>query len=66
MEGRRLRAGDPLADSPAVPPEADWCPAESDTMQVDPEVRRGRTFDFIELGFIVIPVFGLIIVISIV
>ena len=42
IEGRRLRAGDPLGDSPADPLEADWCPAESDTMQVGPGVRLWR------------------------
>jgi hypothetical protein len=40
-EGGRLWAGDPLAESPAGPPEADWCPAETDTMQVRPVADEG-------------------------
>ncbi len=35
------RAGDPLAEPPAGPPEADWCPPESDTMQVRPGADEG-------------------------
>ena len=33
----RLRAGVPPVD----PPEADWCPAESDTIQVRPGADKG-------------------------
>ncbi len=40
-DGWRLRVGDPLADSPAGPPEADWCPPEADTTQVRPEADEG-------------------------
>ena len=38
-DGRSKRAGVGLAEPPADPPEADWCPPESDTTQVRPAVR---------------------------
>ena len=63
-----MRAGDSSAGPPAGPPEADWCPPESDTMQVrlgadEGHIRQRRIVNrlrgwdgFIELSFIV---FGL-------
>ncbi len=40
-EGVLLRVGDSFAEPPVDPPEADWCPPESNTTQVRPEADEG-------------------------